>query len=154
MFQLPACAAALAILCGCAYGQKVNVSGITRDVKSVSFVQRRASGSPRWRCWAGADREAHRGRAADGDDDPRSERQGGLADVFRGRLAAYRRSPAGELKRVLTTDCFNGFVDAPSESWSALAADPARGGVMLDRNLSRFVGACTEAARKRLVAAA
>ena len=39
MFKLPACAAVLAILCGCANVQKVNVSEITRDVKSVSFVQ-------------------------------------------------------------------------------------------------------------------
>lgn len=39
MLKKLACAAALAILCGCGTTKKINVGEITKDVKSVSFVQ-------------------------------------------------------------------------------------------------------------------
>ena len=39
MVKMLICAAGLAILCGCGTVQKVDVGAITRDVKSVSFVQ-------------------------------------------------------------------------------------------------------------------
>ncbi len=73
--------------------------------------------------------------------------------MFHGELAAFRRSRDGHLDRVWTTECFDSFVDAATENWGALAADPARGGAMLDMTLPRFAAACAKASNTNLVAA-
>ncbi len=61
---------------------------------------------------------------------------------FLGQFAVYRRQPAGHLQRVWRGACNNGFADATAEEWTALRDDPARGGALLDKTVTRIAPEC------------
>ena len=69
-----------------------------------------------------------------------------------GEVAAYRRQPAGHLQRVWAGRCGNGFVDAPADEWTALRADPLRGGALIDKTVPRVAAGCEEALKRQFAA--